>query len=181
MCCQVTYNIVFHPLRKYPGPRLKGAIVWYRAIPYLRGNTSEELLDLHNRYGPVVRVAPNELSYIDPSVFKEIYGHTPRGKEEFVKDERYFSGFRGAPSILTADRHYHAQLRKLLAHGFSEKSLREQEPVLQKYISALFQRLHENSQGGTVPVDMCKWYNVRLLHLRLHAFACFCILVIYDH
>ena len=107
-----------------------------------------------------MRTSPNELSYIDPSAFKEIYGHTPRGKHEFVKDERYFSGLKGEPIILNSDRHYHGYIRKLLAHGFSEKALRAQEPVIQEYVGRLFQKLEENSHGGTVPLDILKWYNV---------------------
>ena len=156
----LAYNIALHPLRKYPGPRIKAAVPWWSAISYLRGTTPEEFLDLHNRYGPVVRTGPNELSYINPTAFKEIYGHTKRGKQEFSKDGRYHSGLAGEPIIINADRHYHSNIRKLLAHGFSEKSLRAQEAVLQEYVGVLFQKLQENSQNGAVSVDILKWYNV---------------------
>ena len=159
--CVVAYNITLHPLRKYPGPRLRAAIPWWPAISYLKGTVPEDLLELHIRYGPVVRTAPNELSYINPTAFKEIYGHTQRGKQEFTKDQKYHSGLGREPIILNADRHYHGHIRKLLAHGFSEKSLRAQETVLQEYVDVLFQKLHENSQDGTAPVDILKWYNVR--------------------
>lgn len=108
----------------------------------------------------MVRTSPNELSYIDPAVWKEIYGYITRGKQEFSKDKRYFSGFQRGPLIINADGPDHSMLRRLLAHGFSEKSLRAQEPVLQEYVNVLFQRLQEKCQGGTVPVDISKWYNV---------------------
>lgn len=159
--CILAYNIALHPLRKYPGPRIKAAIPWWRAISYLEGTTPEDLLELHNRYGPVVRTAPNELSYINPTAFKEIYRHTQRGEQEFSKDERYHSGLNGEPVIINADRHYHSKIRKLLAHGFSERSLRAQETVLQEYLGVLFQKLQENSQDGAAPIDILKWYNVR--------------------
>jgi hypothetical protein len=39
----------------------------------------------HLRYGATVRVAPNELSFIDPLAWKEMYGF---GKGDFPKDLR---------------------------------------------------------------------------------------------
>ena len=57
------YNIFAHPLRRYPGP-------WYRAasrIPYTvticRGDTTQRVKALHEKYGHVVRIAPDTLSY----------------------------------------------------------------------------------------------------------------------
>jgi cytochrome P450 len=40
--------------------------------------------------------------------------------------------------------------------GFSEKAVREQEPILMGYVDLLIQRLHENSHS---PVDLVKWFN----------------------
>jgi cytochrome P450 len=120
---------------------------------------------LHNRYGPVVRTSPNELSYIGPELWKEIYGHKSAGEEEFAKDKNYHAGIKGEPVILNADKEYHSYLRKLLAHGFSEKALRGQEPVIQRYVDLLIQKLHEVGQDGSVPVDMLAWYNVSVKDL----------------
>ncbi|KAL7625624.1 hypothetical protein AAE478_004844 [Parahypoxylon ruwenzoriense] len=154
-----TYNIYFHPLSKYPGPRKAAATPWWLALPYVKGTTPKVLLDLHNQYGPVVRTSPNELSFINPPQWKEIYGHKAAGQLEFSKDKKYHSGLAGDPVILNADRHYHGYIRKLLAHGFSEKALREQEPILQQYVAVLYQKLQEISQGGTAPIDISPWYN----------------------
>ncbi|KAI5919545.1 averantin oxidoreductase [Camillea tinctor] len=153
------YNLYFHPLAKYPGPRLAGATPWWIALTYARGTTSADLLKVHNKYGPVVRTSPNELSYINPPQWKEIYGHRPPGQEEFAKDKKYHAGLKGKPLLINADRGYHSEIRKLFAHGFSEKALREQEPVLQGYVDLLMQKLRENSQDGHLPVDISMWYN----------------------
>ncbi|KAI0379847.1 cytochrome P450 [Hypomontagnella monticulosa] len=155
----LAYNVYFHPLSKYPGPRIAASTPLWIALSYVRGNTPDVLLRLHDRYGPVVRTSPNELSFIEPLQWKEIYGHKPPGHPEFSKDEKYHSGLKGGPTILNADRHYHGHIRKLLAHGFSDKSLREQEAVIQEYVNVLMQRLHEVSQGGSMPVDIASWYN----------------------
>lgn len=42
------------------------------------------------------------------------------------------------------------------AVGFSDRSRREQEPVMLKYVSDFVQALKENCAR---PLDMCKWYN----------------------
>ncbi|KAI0551013.1 averantin oxidoreductase [Xylaria curta] len=153
------YNIWLHPLSKYPGPLLAAAGPLWMISSYFQGRTPTDLLRLHNKYGPVVRTAPNELSYINPIQWREIYGFKPAGQVEFAKDHKYHSGFKGGPTILNADRHYHGYIRKLLANGFSEKSLREQEPVLKGYIDTLFRRLHDECRNGEQPIDIMSLYN----------------------
>jgi cytochrome P450 len=50
----------------------------------------------------------------------------------------------------------HSRYRRLLSHAFSEKALREQEPVVKHYIDLLMAKLHENSGS---PQDMVNWFN----------------------
>ncbi|KAJ3961392.1 hypothetical protein N0V92_001887 [Colletotrichum tropicale] len=152
------YNIYFHPLSKYPGPRLAAASPLWLSSSYFGGKTPTDLLELHKTYGPVVRTSPDGLSYIKAPQWKEIYGHRP-GQLEFSKDEKYFSGLKGEPLILNADRHYHGYIRKLFAHGFSEKAMREQELVLKQYVDLMFRRVEEEGRDGTQPVDILKWFN----------------------
>ncbi|KAL0564526.1 hypothetical protein V5O48_017520, partial [Marasmius crinis-equi] len=56
------YRLLFHPLSKYPGPRLAALTDHYRAYHDVvrHGGWIDELKVLHARYGPVVRVSPNE-------------------------------------------------------------------------------------------------------------------------
>lgn len=58
--------------------------------------------------------------------------------------------------LLTADRETHARQRRLMSHAFSEKALREQEPILQLYASRLCEELQKYSRFG--PVDMKDWF-----------------------
>ncbi|KAK1963578.1 averantin oxidoreductase [Colletotrichum sublineola] len=153
------YNIYFHPLSKYPGPRLAAATPWWTAYSLFRGCTPFDLLELHNRYGPVVRTAPDTLSYIKAPQWKEIYGHKQIGQPEFSKDEKYHASLKSVPLIINADREYHSYVRKLLAHGFSEKAMREQEDVLREYIDLMCRKLEEEGDGGKKAVDVMQWYN----------------------
>lgn len=154
------YNIYFHPLSKYPGPRIAAATDWPTTKSYFGGDGPMHYLQLHNQYGPVVRTSPNELSFINASQWKEIYGHRPAGQREFEKDEKYHAGLKREPTILNSNQEYHRYIRRLLAHGFSDKSLREQETVLQECINTLFQKLHDEGEGGKVAVNLVSWYTV---------------------
>ena len=51
------------------------------------------------------------------------------------------------PSQVDANEQDHARFRRLLAHAFSEKALRDQEPILQTYVNLLVSKLHEQSEG----------------------------------
>lgn len=75
------------------------------------------------------------------------------------------------PSIIAENRENHALLRKQLSHGFSERSMREQEPIIGDYVSLLIKRLHEHCAEETYSdvkeatikkpkaLDMRAWYN----------------------
>ena len=48
-----------------------------------------------------------------------------------------------------------------MSHGFSEKALREQEPLIQSYCDLLMKQLYRHCDHGSKMVDIVKWYNVR--------------------
>ena len=162
------YYIYFHPLAAYPGPKLAAASSLWYFRSHVRGTTPQDILALHNEYGPIVRIAPGELSYVSPIAWKEIYGHKSGGQHEFAKDKKYHAGFGKEQSLLNADREYHGELRKQLAHGFSDKALREQEIVIQEFVDLLMQRFREQGQNGGKAVDLVQWYNVGLLFCDRH-------------
>lgn len=116
------------------------------------------MLGLHEKYGDVVRVAPDELAYSNAAAWKDIMGHHPG--EEMGKSRIFYRPVEASPiNIVNADRDDHSVLRRQLAHGFSEKSMREQEPVIKGYIDLLIRRLHENCARGAKAVDLGAWYN----------------------
>lgn len=68
------YNIYFHPLAAFPGPisRKASRLPW--TLSMLNNRSIYEINDLHNKYGPVVRIAPEELSVQDLHVWRDIMG-----------------------------------------------------------------------------------------------------------
>jgi len=171
------YNLFFHPLRAFPGPILNRATVFPRVISLLRGRLALDVLSLHNKYGPIVRISPSELAFINPDAWKDIYGHRTGsllGSEEFEKSQRFYRSKGIPPSIISESRENHSLLRKQLSHGFSDRAMREQEPIINSYVSLLIERLRENcaeeeyrdkKPATTKPkskrkaVDIKSWYN----------------------
>ena len=71
---QVLYNRIFHSLSKVPGPTLASISQIWRNIRYFRGTWHDDVVSLHEAYGKVVRIAPNEVSFVDSTALKSLYG-----------------------------------------------------------------------------------------------------------
>lgn len=61
-------------LNKYPGHWLAGYTDWWRFYDNLGRKTQHTHLELHRKYGDVVRLGPRVLSFADPKAIKVIYG-----------------------------------------------------------------------------------------------------------
>lgn len=57
----VVYQRLFSPLANIPGPYLASITRLWLAYNTWRGGTHEFLPALHRKYGPVVRIAPDEV------------------------------------------------------------------------------------------------------------------------
>lgn len=152
------YDLWFHPLARFPGP------VWnaFSNLPAskatLQGVYPFYLHSLHERYGDVVRVRPGTLSFVSSQAANDILTNKP-GRGQLMKDQGVYSkSVNGSYSILsTPSDADHSRYRRLLAHGFSEKAVREQEVVVKSYVDLLIQKLHKNAGKG--PQDMVAWFN----------------------
>ncbi|KAK7927301.1 cytochrome p450 [Apiospora marii] len=60
---------------------------------------------------------------------------------------------------MSAPRHDHALLRRQLSHGFSDRSMREQEPIIGPYVDLLIKRLRQRGGDGGKALNMREWLN----------------------
>ncbi|KAI1624541.1 benzoate 4-monooxygenase cytochrome-like protein P450 [Exophiala viscosa] len=156
---RVLYNIFLHPLRRYPGPMLWKAIRLTWIVALQRGYLHQDLLRLHDQYGPVVRIAPNELSYIDAQAWKDIY--TSRlGHAVLERNPVWFRKKPAEPwSIMGYDEDAHARFRRAFMGSFSEKAVKDQSPLLEKYVEMMVQRFKQMAVGASATVDVVSWLN----------------------
>ncbi|GJN78228.1 isotrichodermin C-15 hydroxylase [Purpureocillium lilacinum] len=157
------YLVFFHPLSRIPGPKYAAC----SRLPYvrnqLRGDLVKWLHSLHQQYGDVVRIAPDEVSFIS-NVWQDVYAaHNGEKatKGTYLKDRRWFAApYNNTWSILQADAEAHPRMRKMIAPAFSDKVLREQEAMIQEYVELFVLRLHEQTENDSKgDVDMVKWFN----------------------
>lgn len=128
------------------------------------GTQPYDMRRLHDKYGHVVRITPTELSYSTAQATRDIYGHRFGGKQSFAKDPIHYGPMvPGESSIIHTTDADHTRVRKILSHSFSDKALKEQEPLLQRWadllVTKLRQKCEEGGQGGQGVVDMVSYYN----------------------
>ncbi|EXJ87189.1 hypothetical protein A1O3_04148 [Capronia epimyces CBS 606.96] len=157
------YNIWFHPLRHYPGPVLNAATRLTWSFQVISGRSQFTLSKLHDKYGEVVRIGPNELSYTTSKVWKDIYQSRP-GKPQFQKDPLHYQKHDKTPSLHVSSDADHTRMRRMIAHAFSDKALREQEPIMKQYSDTLIRRLHEVTASGEA-INIKQWYQWTLFDL----------------
>ena len=76
-----------HALRGIPGPRLAAVSrLWY-AYQVRNGRMLQLATTLHQKYGPAVRVAPNEVWFNSPEAFRVIYSALRRVEKEMENEE----------------------------------------------------------------------------------------------
>ncbi|MCJ1453592.1 hypothetical protein MMC28_003939, partial [Mycoblastus sanguinarius] len=116
---------------------------------------------LHEKYGPVVRTAPNELSFTDSSAWKTIYGQQKGRYTPFRKNYDTFNEINnqiGTNSVFLAGDEDHTRMRKVLDHAFSPQALHDQEPQMKGHAKSLLHGLDNALSRNEGVVDLNQWY-----------------------
>ena len=119
-----------------------------------------ETKKIHDKYGPVIRLSPNELSFNTTQAWTDIYGHR-NGRIDLSKDPIHVGAVDPMPGVSTismADHATHARQRKALSHGFSKKALWSQEEIVNDFVTKLMDNFHRFAKTGE-KVDIVKWFN----------------------
>ncbi|KAF1970112.1 cytochrome P450 ClCP1 [Bimuria novae-zelandiae CBS 107.79] len=156
---RAVYNLLFHPLAKFSGPKAWSA----SRIPYLftlvTGQNSFRMKALHDKYGPVVRVAPNELHINDPRAWNDIYLR----KSSEIRPPQWGMRPPGIDSynVISGVGSDHARFRKALGIAFSEEAVKDYEPTVRSYFNKFTARIDDLvlNNNGVAVVDMVKWSN----------------------
>ncbi|PWY87104.1 L-ornithine-N5-monooxygenase [Aspergillus sclerotioniger CBS 115572] len=148
----LAYRLVFSPL-EFPGPWAARISSLWLPLQVRNGNRHLKLIELHDKYGPYVRIGPADLSIIDPKAIDIIYGASSPCKKGSFYDHSYPNN-----SLQTSrDPIEHQQRRRLWSGAFGSKRLRGYEQRIRKYRRKLVDGLVKmNGQ----PVNATKWFSL---------------------
>lgn len=115
---------------------------------------------MHEVYGPVVRVGPNEVVFSTAQAWEDIYGHRP-GRPNMHKSPIHVGAVEpmaGASTLTMADDTTHSRQRRALAHAFSQKALYEQQEIIQQYVNMFIENIGKLCDRQET-VNIVNWYN----------------------
>ncbi|KAL8832932.1 MAG: hypothetical protein Q9170_004660, partial [Blastenia crenularia] len=127
----IIYRLYFHPLAKFPGPRLAAATYLYEGYYDVvkRGKYTFKIRDLHAEYGPIIRISPAELHIHDPDFYDGIYNRD--GKWD--KNPYYVHSFGNTTAGFgTIDHDLHRIRRAAINPFFSKQKVAQLQPVVQR-------------------------------------------------
>ncbi|KAF4969186.1 hypothetical protein FSARC_3562 [Fusarium sarcochroum] len=127
-CCLLLIRLVTSYLRlsKIPGPlAAKFTDLWRYKSRNSKVHTSR-LVELHNKYGKLVRIGPNHVSTCDPAAIPIIYSTNPT----WIKGPSYYGAIpvsrnRPVPTIIGMGEAQHTAVRKPSSHENHKKELLE--------------------------------------------------------
>ncbi|KGO76743.1 Cytochrome P450, E-class, group I [Penicillium italicum] len=149
------YRRLRNPLSHIPGPEISK---WTEAIytyNWLNGKTPMYVHQLHEKYGPIVRISPDQIDICDTNAVKEIHKTNSR----FAKTDFYRKLTTGdvPTTFSTADRNFHTHHRRLLASPISDSSLTHLEPLIANRVRVAVDKITMDlkDHGAT---DVFKWW-----------------------
>jgi len=149
---RVVYNLFFHPLAHVPGPffaRISELYRFYHNFVAGNGALYLQFEKLRDQYGPVIRIAPDEVLLAESEHYDKIYSMTSKHH----KDPAFYT-LVGAPWTVfsTIGNEEHRHRRATLNPFFSRRAVLAQEDVVQAKVGKLCDRIAADSARG-VPTD----------------------------
>ncbi|KAK9424154.1 putative Cytochrome P450 [Seiridium unicorne] len=146
-------------LHKYPGPFLASITDWWRFWDVYKQRPEVTHQKLHAKYGDVVRLGPNNLSFADPKALKSIYGLN----KGFVKSDFYIvqqsvvGGHRLASLFSTTDNDFHSQFRRCVNSAFSMSALVQYEPFVDNTTKLFLDQTEKMFANNIDGCDFTRW------------------------
>ncbi|KAH9832402.1 putative Cytochrome-P450 family protein [Teratosphaeria destructans] len=152
-------NKYYNGLNKYPGHPLAVCTNWWRYFENYSRQTHQTQLKLHKKYGDIVRLGPNVLSFADPRAIKTIYGLN----KGFTKSDFYpvqqavAKGARLHSMFSTKDEDYHAKYRRCVNSAFAMSSLVEYEPLVDSTMDAYIEQTEKRYSSTGRSCNFSRW------------------------
>lgn len=143
------YRLLFHPLAKFPGPKLAAVTRLYEAYfdVLKNGQYTFKIAELHEKYGPIIRISPHELHVNDSSFFEKLYRQEGRWNKY---DWSYDAFQKNYASICTVDHEHHKRRRAAVNPFFSKASVSNRQDIVKARVDRLCVRISEYAESGSI-------------------------------
>ncbi|KAK0377483.1 hypothetical protein CLIM01_05145 [Colletotrichum limetticola] len=155
------YNIsAFHPLAHFPGPKIAAASYLYEAYFdwWLLGRYGKVIARMHEHYGPIVRINPDELHVSDPYFTDEIYAGPGRVRDKW--QHQLNTGGAGPVSVTgfsTVNHEVHRMRKGALSKFFSRQQMLKLEGEVQEFAQLTADKMLRSA--GKEPFDVKEAFN----------------------
>ncbi|KAI1110017.1 cytochrome P450 [Nemania sp. NC0429] len=159
------YRLLFHPLRKFPGPPVSRLSDLYGAYFASRTALHHRTRQDHLKYGPVIRQGPNKLVFNSVSALQAIYQN-----DRVTKSPAYLVSQR-APDTYSVwnalDQSLHRSKRKMIGQVVSERSMKAFESTMMEEVDTFIRQIFLSTQvDSRTPINMterCKWLGMDIV------------------
>ncbi|KAL4745018.1 hypothetical protein BDW72DRAFT_211875 [Aspergillus terricola var. indicus] len=143
----IIYRIYFTRIAHIPGPKLAAATylyhAWYDLWPH-SGRFMFHCEKLHEQYGPIIRIGPDEVHIKDSSYMDEVYPNDHRRKRN--KSPLFFwmvgtNEFGDHSAGATIDHDAHRVKRASMAPYFSARMVQDLEPRILAKVQQLREKI----------------------------------------
>ncbi|KAI1352257.1 trichodiene oxygenase [Xylaria sp. FL0043] len=144
----VVYRLFWHPLARFPGPKL-AAVTRYVEAYYdvvCNGQYEFKIAEMHKKYGPIIRISPHELHVSDPTFFETLVSRDGRRN----KYDWAFRAFQADLSTICAvDHDVHRRWRAPLGTFLSKANVFYKQDIISRSVSKLCYRLDEFAERSS--------------------------------
>lgn len=149
---RAAYKRYASPLRKYPGPFLASFSRLWKVFSTASGRTHLDHVELHRKYGPIVRIAPNEVSVASPEAARTLLS---AGKRFFKTP--FYGVFPPPenPDIFTETREdVHAMKKRVANVPYSMAAMQQLSPFINDTIELLAKKIGEHIDNNKGIFDL---------------------------
>lgn len=145
------------PLASIPGPTIAkwtGLVLKYH---WLIGNRMKYVHALHERYGPIVRVSPDEVDICDLAAVKEIH----RIGTPFIKPYAFYRTLTSPDMenlFNTSDVKFHSARRRLFSSPASDTELHKSEALIDARVKLAIEKMRAEMKTASSAVDVFQWW-----------------------
>ncbi|KAJ6084369.1 cytochrome P450 [Penicillium sp. IBT 16267x] len=163
---KLLFRVLLRPLNKLPGPRWARITSLLIVLNAIKGQRAQELDTLHKKYGPVVRIGPNEVSVGDYRYYRPIYNDS----KSVTKDPHFYSVatfVRKSNIFQMTNPAQHSARRRLSAAPYSLQGITLLNPLIRKKAEDLarnlLKRATESPDGTADAFELSGLYSLEVI------------------